>query len=78
MYRRPPELYCLYPLDGRCPGFVLRPTFDILPEDANDWQLYFSDGGINVGDNYTTNRIFYSTVFSPGFYWYEIAKLGMV
>lgn len=55
---------------SRCPGVVLRPTIDILPEDRNDWQLYFTDDGLNMTSNDTADSDFSPTVLSPGFYWY--------
>lgn len=54
----------------RCPGFVLRPSIDVLPSAANDWQLYFADSGANITYNFTEDRTFDSNILYPGFYWW--------
>eukprot|EP00904_Undaria_pinnatifida_P009613 jgi/Undpi1/5782/HiC_scaffold_2.g01056.m1 len=57
-----------------CPGFVLRPSIDVLPSAQNDWQLYFADSGLNNTNNFTEDKTFDSNILYPGFYWYNLEE----
>ena len=48
---------------------MLRPSIDVLPSAANDWQLYFADSGLNTTNNFTEDTTFDSNILYPGFYW---------